>query len=72
MLEELRPDHAFVDAADVIEERFGENIKNKYSGNLAITSRHNADQLFPIVSAASIRNAKGCLILFNFVIFLSC
>lgn len=54
VLEELRPEHAFVDAADVIEERFGENIKKKYTGKIEITSRHNADQLFPIVSAASI------------------
>ena len=30
VLEELRPDHAFVDAADVIAHRFGENIKKKY------------------------------------------
>lgn len=54
VLEELRPDHAYVDAADVIEERFGENIARKYSGKMEITSRHNADQLFPVVSAASI------------------
>jgi ribonuclease HII len=54
VLEELRPDTAFVDAADVIEKRFGDNIKKKYSGDLFITSEHNADEKYPIVSAASI------------------
>jgi ribonuclease HII len=54
VLEELRPDHAFVDAADVIANRFGENIRNKYSGDIMITSEHKADVTYPIVSAASI------------------
>ncbi len=54
VLEELKPESAFVDAADVIAERFGENIMKKYSGDLNITSEHNADENYPIVSAASI------------------
>ena len=54
VLEELKPHHAFVDAADVIAYRFGENIKKKYAGELEITSEHNADEKYPIVSAASI------------------
>jgi ribonuclease HII len=54
VLEELRPESAFVDAADVIAERFGENILKKYSRDLNITSEHNADEKYPIVSAASI------------------
>ncbi len=54
VLTELRPDTAFVDAADVIAERFGENIKKKYTGKIEITSEHNADEKYPIVSAASI------------------
>lgn len=54
VLEELRPESAIVDAADVIAKRFGENIKKKYSGDLNITSEHNADEKYPIVSAASI------------------
>jgi len=54
VLEELKPDHAFVDAADVIAQRFGENIKKKYSQKIAITSEHEADVKYPIVSAASI------------------
>jgi ribonuclease HII len=54
VLEELRPDHAFVDAADVIAQRFGENIKKKYMREITITSEHEADVRYPIVSAASI------------------
>lgn len=54
VLEELRPESAFVDAADVVAERFGENIKKKYSRDLNITSEHKADEKYPIVSAASI------------------
>ena len=54
VLEELRPRHAFVDAADVIAERFGENLRLKYPGNIMITSEHKADVKYPIVSAASI------------------
>lgn len=54
VLEALKPDHAFVDAADVIAERFGENIRKNYAGRLEITSEHNADEKYPIVSAASI------------------
>lgn len=54
VLDELRPERAFVDAADVIADRFGENIKKRYSGDLNITSEHNADEKYPIVSAASI------------------
>ncbi len=54
VFEELKPDRAFVDAADVIAERFGEKIKQKYTGKVDITSEHNADEKYPIVSAASI------------------
>jgi ribonuclease HII len=54
VLEELKPDHAFVDAADVIADRFGENIRKKYTKAIEITSEHNADVKYPIVSAASI------------------
>lgn len=54
VLEELRPDHAFVDAADVIAHRFGENIKKKYMHDITITSEHEADAKYPVVSAASI------------------
>jgi len=54
VLEELKPSHAFVDAADVNAARFGENIRKKYAGELKITSEHDADEKYPVVSAASI------------------
>ncbi|VVB84190.1 Ribonuclease HII [uncultured archaeon] len=54
VLEELKPDHVFVDAADVNAKRFGENIRKKYTGRIEITSEHDADVKYPIVSAASI------------------
>lgn len=54
VLEELKPDHAFVDAADVVAERFGDNIRKKYKREIIITSEHEADVKYPVVSAASI------------------
>lgn len=54
VIEELKPDHAYVDASDVIAYRFGDNIKKRYSGDIMITSEHKADVKYPIVSAASI------------------
>ena len=42
-----------MDAADVNEQRFGDNIK-KIVGNVNIISKHRGDSLFPEVSAASI------------------
>jgi ribonuclease HII len=51
----LKPDEAYLDAVDVNEERFKISCEKKlnYKG-LEIVSKHNADDLFPIVSAASI------------------
>ncbi len=54
VLDELRPGHAVVDAADINALRFGENIKRRYTGEVEITSEHDADKKYPIVSAASI------------------
>lgn len=54
VLEELKPRRAFVDASDVIASRFGENIRKRYSANIEIISEHDADEKYPIVSAASI------------------
>src|SRR5659263_414963 len=51
VLDELRPDHAYVDAADVIAQRFGDNIRKKYTREITITSEHEADVRYPIVSA---------------------
>jgi ribonuclease HII len=57
ILKELKPQQAYLDAADVKADRFGENIGKK-SGLLSmgckIISEHKADAKYPIVSAASI------------------
>ncbi len=44
----------YVDAADVDEARFAEDIRKKLGKNLKIVSEHKADAKYPIVSAASI------------------
>lgn len=54
IIEELRPDEAYVDAADVLEKRFGNHIKERLTIDTTIISEHKADRTFPIVSAASI------------------
>ncbi|MCW3999653.1 MAG: ribonuclease HII [Candidatus Bathyarchaeota archaeon] len=54
ILEELKPDEAYVDAADVIAERFGLHIQECLTTKTSIISQHKADRTFPVVSAASI------------------
>ncbi|MFX1236824.1 MAG: ribonuclease HII [Promethearchaeota archaeon] len=51
----LKPQHVYLDAADVKEVRFGKSIKKllDYSPE-KIVSKHKADDTYPIVSAASI------------------
>jgi ribonuclease HII len=51
----LKPDYIYIDAADVNELRFKESIESliEYSP-MKIISRHKADDLYPIVSASSI------------------
>jgi ribonuclease HII len=55
IIDDLQAEEIFIDAADVIEERFGISIGNllKYSPKL-IKSEHKADEKYLIVSAASI------------------
>jgi len=55
IIDVLRPDIVYVDAADVNEKRFGLGIKKftKFT-DYKIISKHGADQSFPVVSAASI------------------
>ncbi len=55
IINDLRPDIIFIDAADVNEQRYGKSIERllKYSPK-KIISKHKADETFPIVSAGSI------------------
>ena len=50
----LKPDEVYVDAADVLEDRFKHHIQEGLTVKAKITSRHNADKIYPVVSAASI------------------
>jgi len=54
IIEKLKPDICYVDAADVNEERFGRDILSHLSFKPQIISRHKADEIYPIVGAASI------------------
>ncbi|HTY76029.1 MAG TPA: ribonuclease HII [Candidatus Nanoarchaeia archaeon] len=51
---ELEPDLVYVDAADVMEKRFGQHIIDASAFKTRIISEHKADRNYPIVSAASI------------------
>lgn len=54
VLEQLHPDKAYVDAADVNPERFAVNLRDGCSYPVEIISEHKADDTYPVVSAASI------------------
>lgn len=54
VIETLKPDIAYVDASDVLEERFKEHILEELSFQIPIISEHKADRKYPVVSAASI------------------
>ncbi len=51
---ELKPDTVYVDAADIVEQRFGHHIQEASVWKTHIVSEHKADKTYPIVSAASI------------------
>lgn len=51
---DLDPDIIYVDASDTNPERFGEDIRSILQKDIKIISVHHADDLFPVVSAASI------------------
>ena len=55
IINDLKPDIIYIDAADVNEKRFGKSIGKllNYSPK-KIISKHKADDTYPIVSAASI------------------
>ena len=50
----VKPDVIYADAADVDEERFGRELKEKLDFETKVIAKHRADALFPVVSAASI------------------
>jgi ribonuclease HII len=54
VIEMLKPDVAYVDASDVLEERFKHHILEALPIAVQIISEHKADRKYPIVSAASI------------------
>ncbi|MCW4047872.1 MAG: ribonuclease HII [Candidatus Bathyarchaeota archaeon] len=54
IIEALKPDVAYVDAADVVEDRFKHHIQEGLPFKVKIVSEHKADKVYPVVSAASI------------------
>ena len=54
IIDALKPQEAYVDAADVVEERFKQHIQEKLATKTRIYSKHKADKIYPVVSAASI------------------
>jgi ribonuclease HII len=54
VIEALRPDRVYVDASDVLEERFKHHILECMPFRVKIISEHKADRNYVAVSAASI------------------
>lgn len=54
VVDSLSPTMAYLDAADVSEERFCEMTRSHMTCGASLTARHKADDLYPVVSAASI------------------
>jgi len=54
VIEALKPDEVYVDAADTVEHRFRNHIQECLKIRTRIISKHKADRIFPVVSAASI------------------
>ena len=54
IIKALNPDVAYVDAADVDEDRFARDILGEMGSSMNIVSKHKADDTYPVVSAASI------------------
>ncbi len=54
IVEALKPDVAYVDAADTVEHRFRNHICECLKVKTRIISQHKADRIYPVVSAASI------------------
>lgn len=57
VISDLQPPEVYVDASDVNEERYGEDIRGFLPAELQgikVVSEHHADRTYPVVSAASI------------------
>ncbi len=54
IVEKLHPDTAYLDAVDVDEIEFKRSVQKEVPFEVEIVSQHEADDLFPVVSAASI------------------
>ncbi|MEM1997212.1 MAG: ribonuclease HII [Candidatus Bathyarchaeia archaeon] len=54
IIRDLKPDIAYVDASDILPERFKQHILEEIPFNVEIVSEHKADKKYPVVSAASI------------------
>lgn len=54
IIKKLKPEVCYVDSADVNEERFGKDISANLTFKTEIISKHKADDIYPIVGAASI------------------
>ncbi|MBS7640518.1 MAG: ribonuclease HII [Candidatus Bathyarchaeia archaeon] len=54
IISELKPDIVYVDASDVLPERFKQHILEEIPFEVKIVSEHKADKNYPVVSAASI------------------
>ena len=54
VITELRPELAYVDASDVLPDRFGRTISDMIPFKVRVVSEHHADRKYPVVSAASI------------------
>jgi ribonuclease HII len=54
VIKKLEPGECYVDAADVNETRFATEILSQVPSKPKIISKHKADELYPIVGAASI------------------
>jgi len=54
VISHLRPDIAYIDASDVLPERFSRHVDEELTFKVKIISEHKADRTYPVVSAASI------------------
>ena len=54
IISHLKPDIAYIDASDVLPERFSRHVNEELTFKVKIVSEHKADKTYPVVSAASI------------------